>query len=386
MSKPWSESTKRWVVLGLIVTGAILFYMLRRILPSVILALLVAYLLNPLVARLARLRVPRTPATVLTYLILLICVGLAASILVPMVLPQVSSINVALQAVYDGLRRFAADYQTVQILDYSIDLPATLDGLDASLRQVGTDFASRSVNILFGVAFGFASTFVWAIFILVVSFWLIKDADQMVASLGRLVPEDYRDAVDELRDRVSDVWNAFFRGQLLLSLIVGVATALIMWLVGVKNALLLGVLAGILEVIPTFGPIIAAIPGVAVALFQGSALLPIGNGWFALLVIGLYVMIQQVENNFLAPRIVGASVKLHPLVVLIGAIGGATVGGILGAFLAAPVLGTARVLGEYVYQKLLEPEMPQVGAQPAEPPAQVTQPSSEDELAADEDA
>jgi len=385
MSRPWSESTKRWVVVGLIIAAAVLLYLVRRVLPSVILAALVAYVLNPLVERLTRLRLSRTLATALTYSILLIGLGVVASILVPMALQQVSSINVALQAIYERLQHFAADYQTLQILDYSIELPAILEQLEDSLKQLGTDFASRSVNMLFGVAFGFASTFVWAIFILVVSFWLIKDAAEMIALLDRIIPSDYRAGVGELRTRVGDVWNSFFRGQLLLSLIVGAATGLVLWLVGVKNALLLGVLAGILEVIPTFGPIIAAIPGVAVALFQGSTHLPMPNGWFAVLVVGLYVMIQQVESNFLAPRIIGASVKLHPLVVLVGAIGGATLGGILGAFLAAPVIGTARILGEYVYKKLVEVE--HVAEEPgmAETPGEVTALPSEEAFVAEQD-
>jgi predicted PurR-regulated permease PerM len=385
MSRPWSESTKRWVVVGLIIAAAVLLYMVRRVLPSVILAALVAYVLNPLVERLTRLRLSRTLATALTYSILLIGLGVVASILVPMALQQVSSINVALQAIYGRLQQFAGDYQTLQILDYSIELPAILEQLEDSLKQLGTDFASRSVNMLFGVAFGFASTFVWAIFILVVSFWLIKDAAEMIALLDRMIPSDYRAGVGELRTRVGDVWNSFFRGQLLLSLIVGAATGLVLWLVGVKNALLLGVLAGILEVIPTFGPIIAAIPGVAVALFQGSTHLPMPNGWFAVLVVGLYVMIQQVESNFLAPRIIGASVKLHPLVVLVGAIGGATLGGILGAFLAAPVIGTARILGEYVYKKLVEVEHVTEEPGMAETPGEGTALPSEEASVAEQD-
>jgi predicted PurR-regulated permease PerM len=161
-----------------------------------------------------------------------------------------------------------------------------------------------------------------------------------------------------LRANVGAVWNSFFRGLLLLSLTVGVMTGALTWLVGVKNALLLGILAGVLEVVPTIGPIVACIPAVAVAYFQGSTHLPIGNGWFALLVLGVYVLIQQVENSFLAPRIIGGSVRIHPLVVLMGAIGGYAVGGIVGAFLAAPVIGTLRVLGQYLYRKLTEVEAP----------------------------
>lgn len=356
--------------------------MVREILPPVILALLVAYLLSPLVESLVRLRIPRTLATVLTYFIFLIALAVGASIFVRMVRQQVSSINLDLQAIYNGLQQLLADYETIKILGFSIDLHAIFeswqDSLQDSLRELATDFPSRSVEILFGVA-GVAGTLVagplvWLVFILVVSFWVIRDTDKIIGFVDGLIPLDYRAAVEDLGHRVSDIWNSFFRGLLLLSLTVGVITAVTLWLAGVRNALLLGMLAGILEVVPTLGPIIAAIPGVAVAFFQGSTHLPIANGWFALLVLGLYVMIQQVENNFLAPRIMGASVKLHPLVVLVGVIGGYSIGGILGAFLAAPVIGTSRILGEYIYSKLVEvervaevptvAETPNEGAQP----------------------
>jgi hypothetical protein len=126
--------------------------------------------------------------------------------------------------------------------------------------------------------------------------------------------------------------------------------------VGVRNALILGIMAGVLEIIPNIGPTIAAIPAVLIAYFQGSTYLPLSNGWFALLVIGLYVVIQQVENNILVPRIIGRSLNLHPLVVIVGAIAGARLAGILGMFLAAPMLASLRILGNYVYCKLLDLE------------------------------
>ncbi len=95
-------------------------------------------------------------------------------------------------------------------------------------------------------------------------------------------------------------------------------------------------------------------------------------------------MIQQAENNYLAPRIISASVKTHPLVVLLGAIGGYSVGGILGAFLAAPVIGTSRVLGEYIYKKLAEVQVAPEVATPGEAPAAEGEPGSE-QMVADEE-
>jgi predicted PurR-regulated permease PerM len=329
MSKPWSDTTKRWVVLGVIVVGAVLLFRVRSLLPPVILAFLLAYLLNPLVEALMRLRLSRTKATALTYLILLITAGVAISMLVPIVVQQVSSINVDLLAIYESALEFMSDHQTITFREYTVELSDVFEKLEDSLIELVTGFASRSagelVDIAFGVAAGFASTLVWLIFILIVSFWVARDADQISRVLEGLIPIGYQDEFVNLRAKVGIIWDSFFRGLLVLSLTVGVITTVAMWLAGVKNALLLGMLAGVLEVVPTFGPIIACIPAVAIAFFQGSTHLPIPNGWFALLVLGLYVLIQQVENNFLAPRIIGSSVKIHPLVALVGAIAGYSV-------------------------------------------------------------
>jgi len=337
-------------------------YRIRGLLPPVILACLLAYLLGPVVERWTRLRLSRTKATLVTYLLLLVALAVAASILVPMIVQQISSINVDLHAIYESMVRIMSSYQTITIFEYTIELSDVWDKLQDSLLQLITGFASRSaqqmLGIAFGLASGFASTFVWLIFTLVVSFWLLKDSNQIGRFFYGLVTPGYRVDAGALLTSIGAVWDSFFRGLLLLSLTVGVMTGVLMWLLGVKNALLLGILAGVLEVVPTIGPIIACIPAVAIAYFQGSTYLPLGNGWFALLVLGVYVLVQQVENNLLAPRIIGGSVRIHPLIVMMGAIAGYAVGGIVGAFLAAPVIGTLKVLGQYTYRKLTEVETP----------------------------
>ncbi len=370
MSKPWSDITKRFVAFGLVLAGLAVLYRVRALLPPVILACLLAYLLNPVVDRLSRLRLSRNAATGVTYVLLLLALILAGYMLVPMVVQQISSINVDLQQIYESVLRIMSRYQSITILDYSIELSDVFDKLQGSLIQLITGFASRSAEemlaLALGIASGFASTFVWLIFILVVSFWLVKDSDEIKASVGKLVPEGYGEEVDELWCEVSTVWDSFFRGLLMLSLTVGAVTGISIWVVGVKNALLLGILAAVLEVVPGIGPIIACVPAVAVAYFQGSTHLPMANGWFAVLVLALYVLIQQVENNILVPRIIGDSVKLHPLAVLVGVIGGYAVGGIVGAFLAAPVIGTFKILGGYLLRKLMEVEAEPQPAEEAE--------------------
>jgi predicted PurR-regulated permease PerM len=135
-----------------------------------------------------------------------------------------------------------------------------------------------------------------------------------------------------------------------MGLVVGTTMALI----GLHNAWLIGLLFGILEFIPNLGPTIASVPTVLIAFIDGSTILNISNGWFAVLVIGVNFALQQLENNFLVPRIMGQSLNLHPLVVLIAALIGAQMAGVLGILLAAPVVATLRVLAEYAYYRLLD--------------------------------
>ena len=123
------------------------------------------------------------------------------------------------------------------------------------------------------------------------------------------------------------------------------------------GALIFGILAGLLEVVPNLGPILAMIPAVITALIQGSNVLgPMGidNVGFALITVGIYFLIQQLENNILVPRIIGDSINLHPIVVICAVAVGFSAAGILGALLAPPIVATFRVIGSYVHAKLLD--------------------------------
>ena len=115
-------------------------------------------------------------------------------------------------------------------------------------------------------------------------------------------------------------------------------------------------LTGVLAFIPSIGSVIAGVVAALVALARGSTWLPISNLGFAIMVVGLYVLLFQLESLYLLPRIVGRRVRLHPIVVIVGTIAGALVGGVLGIFLAAPVIASARVLLGYTYSKLLDEE------------------------------
>jgi len=136
-------------------------------------------------------------------------------------------------------------------------------------------------------------------------------------------------------------------------IIIGVVTGVGLSILGVRGAFILGVVAGLLELFPYVGPILAAIPAVIVALIQGSAYLNVSNVVFALIIIGFYLLVQQLENALVIPRMLGGAVDLHPLVILIGVLVGANFAGILGALLAAPVMASGREIVRYLYLKMM---------------------------------
>ncbi|MDH7488441.1 MAG: AI-2E family transporter [Anaerolineae bacterium] len=358
----WSDRTKQWVLVGVFILAALAFYQFRRILGPVALALILAYVLNPAVSFLhRRLRVPRTLAALLVLLVLLGVIALVPILVIPALVDQVRGLNLSIQQVLD----FAISILKgpIVIAGFTIDTTQLYDQVSASLQSLLSSLAASSVNLLLNIASGLA----WFVLILVLAFWFVKDAPYLREKVMALAPVRYQRDMRLLLVEVLRVWQAFFQGQLILCLVVGVAVAIAMTIVGLPYALLMGLIAGVLELIPNVGPTVAAVPAVLVALLRGSSYLPLTPFWFAVLVAGLYVLIQQVENNVLVPRIMGYSLNLHPLVVLLGVLMGASLAGVLGIFLAAPTLATLRVVGRYVYKKLLDEEP--FPAEEAKPPA-----------------
>ncbi len=351
MSNPWSDFTKRLVLIGALIGLALILYRFSAIIPPLVITAMLAYLLNPPVEFIcAHTRLSRTWAVIIVYLLLLIILSLGPAIFIPTLIQQVKEIDVNFQNIADAIQHFFAE--PVIFMGYSIDLRAAYQEVSGTLQGVLSTAATHTVSILVDLA----SIVLWLIFIVVVSFYMLKDADRLTKTFEGFVPPSYQLEFRRLRSEVGGIWNAFLRGQLILSAVVGAVITVVLAILGVRNALVLGLLAAVLEVIPNVGPTLAAVPAVLIAYFQGSLHLPLTNGWFALLVIAAYLVIQQVENNYLVPRIIGRSLNLHPLVVIIGAIAGGIFAGMLGILLAAPTLATLRVLAHYVYCKMLDLE------------------------------
>jgi len=348
----WSADTRRWVSVGLIIGGAMVLYAIRDVLPALILSLLMAYLLNPLVNWLQRRWVnSRVLAAAFVYLALILFVAAAFIAIVPRLLVQIRALTNDLDASLEQLSVALRLLPLIDALGVPVDSPSIMNQLRTELGALARNVPTLLVGAFSGV--------LNVILMLVLSFYLVKDVEKISRVLNDALPEHQRDQARRIKAELERIWSNFLRGQVVLALIIGAVTGVVMTLLGVPNAIFLGLIAGLLEVVPTVGPIIAAIPGILIAFFQGSTYLPLDHAMFALIVVLAYVLIQQLENNLVVPHVLGSSVDLPPYVIMVGALAGASIAGVLGVFLAAPVIATARLLGQVVLTKLLEPGAPE---------------------------
>lgn len=362
ISPPWSSRTKHQIAVILLILALLALYAVRSLLIPLIMSIMVAYVVLPMVNLLhERSPLQRNGAIGVVYLTIVAALIAIPAYTIPQLIREVNQLLTNTPRYLEQLGVLLSRPLTIGGYPIPLDQIAVVEeayaNLSANLIEIIRTVGSHSFVFFGSVATVTISTVGWIIIILVLSFYMVKDHRHLFGSLVDLVPVAYREDMYHLAYEISGTWNAFLRGQLTLSLVVGGITFVVASIIGLPNALLLALLAALFEFIPTLGPVLAAIPAVLVAFFQsnaswlGSQMSPL---WFALLVVGLYILIQQFENMVLIPRIIGRSLNLHPLIVWLGALAGYGVAGILGVLLAAPILATFRLIFLYIYRKLAD--------------------------------
>lgn len=377
----WDLDTKRIVIVILLVVGVVMVWAIRSFIPLLIIASVIAYFLSPIVDLAERIRIPRALSTLLLYLLLLVGIVLTPILLVPVLLAQLASLNFDVPTTAFRLFAWVGDMvnnlpDTAEIFGFQVPLTGFTVQIEENVRNFAfiptlaeilgyfQQLISTATNVVSSTAaFGFSvvgsilQVVVTFLFIFFLSLYMTKDSPRIRRYIEGLFPRNYQSEWIDLLRRMGYIWQSFFRGQLILCLVVGFTTWTALELAGMPGALLLGIVSGTLEIIPTLGPTLSMIPAVIIALIQGSTVLNeygINNFSFALITAAIYFIIQQLENYILVPRIIGDGVNLHPIIILCGVAVGFNLFGVLGALFAAPVLASMRVLGAYVHAKLLD--------------------------------
>lgn len=352
----WPTSTKVVVSVSLLVLAVYLLDRFSAAIAPLILAMILAFILKPLVDLLqGRLRMPRGLAALVVYLALVSILIVVPAALVPRVIEQFRQVNLDLISLAGQVEALIS--RTVTIAGVDLDLGAASQQASQSLEALMQPVFGQSIVVLLDVI----TSVVWLIFILVISFYLIKDSQALWRWIEKLPPREYRADFLKLKTEVYEIWRDFLRGQLVLAGVVTVIFSLAGLVLGLPFALALGLLAGLLEFIPSLGHGIWLVVATVLTLIEGSTWLPLPSWIVAVVLIGLHLVFQQVDLNFLIPRIIGRRVHLHPLVVILGIAAGATFAGVLGVVLAAPTIASARVLGRYLRGYLFDREIPVLG-------------------------
>jgi predicted PurR-regulated permease PerM len=348
----WTPATKRIILVICLILIGLAIWQFSIVLAPLVVAVIIAYLLNPPVNWLTiRTPLKRRWAALVIYIgFLLVILVLMPTLFAPLIIQQIRQLDIDVQTIVDQLEE-AKDYQ-MAIAGFRFNMDALVEPVTGSLDQVFSPLATWAATAAVQIAGGF----IWAIFIFVVGFYLLLDGNRFSAWLDSWIPPAYAAEFSQLRREIDGVWKAYFLGQLTLAIIVGLIIGLSTALLGIRSAFLLGVVAAILELIPNWGYGISGIVGVLFAYFQGSSWIPLPNWAFALLVAGFYFLMWQFDTNYLVPRIIGHRLQLAPALIIVGIIAGASVGGALGLLLAAPTIATVRVLGSYLYRRLLDIE------------------------------
>lgn len=367
MPPSWTPPTKRLAVVGMLLVGLLVVYLARGIFTPVVLAGLLALILSPLIGFLQRrLRLPRGAAVAVAYLGFVGAMVAIPILFIPALGRSAAALD--LPAITNELSDWAVatleSLRTVSLFGYAVDVSSSVDPLIETLTNGG-----EGLEIDFGRVFGGAWAVTSAVFSGAVAFvtstiLALVLSIYIASAIGRekpsplydLVPAPFVPEARILGARVSRVWTAYLRGQLTVAVVVGILTTIVLYALGTPGALVLGVVGGVFNIIPTFGPIFAGFVAALVALIQGSDRLNVSNVVFALIVLGAYAILQQLESNLIAPRILGDAMAVSPLAILIGILVGFSGAGILGAVVAVPVVATGREIFLYVRSKLVEEE------------------------------
>lgn len=328
-----------WLIFASVVSGGLLVYWLAPVLTPFLAAAILAYLGDPLVDRLQAYRLSRTLGVVIVFVLLFLVLGIGLLLLIPALESQ-------LRALLVRFPEYLAWLQT-QLLPYLRDhLGVEISGLDweslkQSLQEHGAQVGGFAKGFIVWVTQSGLTLALWVtnlVLIPVVTFYLLRDWDHLLATLHDMIPRQWEPVTTRLAREADTVLGAFLRGQLLVMLALAVIYSIGLWLVGLELALIIGLIAGLASFVPYLGFILGI-------LLAGVAALVQFQEWQPLLLVALVFGIgQMLESMLLTPWLVGDKIGLHPVAVMFAVMAGGQLFGFVGILLALPVAAVLVVL------------------------------------------
>ena len=305
------------------------FWYIRSIVAIFCASLLLAALIEPFADWFAKRSIPRSLAVLIVYTVLISVVTVMGIVLVPVIAEQFTQLIANISVFSKDISDILAQFQNFSAQH------GFSENVTESLQAVEQGF-STSVGSVFTTVTGIVGGLATLLIILVLTFYMVAEGEKMNKYFKSLAPIEYQPYLSELMKKIEVKIGAWLRGQFFLGFVIGLASYIGLSILGVRYALLLAIIAGFCEMIPYVGPIFSAIPAMIIALAQAPAL--------AVIVGVMYVVIQQLENHLLVPKIMQKVTGLNPIVSILALLIGVKVGGILGAFAAIPLAAILMVV------------------------------------------
>lgn len=333
----------RWILISLGGAAALLFflYYFRSVSLLLLASWILGYLLLPFVNGFTARGVPVSAAILICYGMFFTALLFLLGVVLPIFLRELRGITESLPIYYRYVMSLWEHYIGNNAVASFLHEVGFGDELGRFFEERSTHLWEQTLSALALLP----KAAVGSLLLPILSYYFLRDKEQIVGGLLLIFPPEVRVSVTTLWEDIDGVLRNFIGGNLLVSLFVALLTFFGLWLLGVDYAAVLGIFYGILDLIPYFGPFLGAVPVVIFPLLQGDVNI--------FLVILLLFAVQQIENYFISPRILGDQVGLHPVSVILLVLLGGIIGGVLGMVLAIPLAAVARVLLIFFYEKLV---------------------------------
>ncbi len=348
MKPGWSLVTRYYVLTIVLLLIGLLAWATREMFSPLVIAGLIAYVLNPIAYLLSnRTRMGHRFAVNLVYFVSVGLLIALPAVLIPVLSSDIETLSQDLLAFVYQFQSYSA--QPMIVGGFVINVQNLLPQPELSVAQFIEMIPENVLEIIEATSKNTA----WFLVIVVTIYYLLMDWDRLREWFISIAPDANQEEIRMVYLDIKIVWSAYIRGQLGLMFIVGVIFCLVWLLIGLPGAVILGILTGLFSLVPEIGPLVAGILAVMVAFTEGSNFLPVSNGWFALIVVGLYLVLINFKNIWLRPRVMGRSLNLNEGLVFVAIIAAVIFSGVLGALIIVPVMASAIVIGRYLRARIL---------------------------------
>ena len=317
---------------------------LLKVISPIFIGFILAWLLDPIVDKIEKQKVPRVLACIIVYLVLIIIIALFFYLIIPTFVTQVGDFVSTLPDIFKDLAKSLDKFLDGFSTKFNYDTAEIEKELLKNLTNISKDLSTSLPTTIFNIGKGIVKGSVSIVLGLMIGFYMLWDFDKLRKGIEHFLPVKWRSGYNELTNRLNNQLRKYIQGVLLVMLLVFITQTIGLTLAGLEAPLIFAMFCAFTDIIPYFGPYIGAIP----AIIVGFTISPLTG----ICVIIAIVIVQLLENNFYQPLIMGKTMHLHPITIMLGLLIFEHFFGILGMVVATPVIASIKVILNFTDEKL----------------------------------